>query len=587
MPFVEGELPVKYLGVPFISSRLLNKDCKILVKELRTVVGIGRISLYLMMVSFKTFSNICVVSFGVMASSSVVNLKLLKKIYVFLKVRVALVSVVLRWIHTYKLKGHSFWDIPIKSDLSWGWLKHLHIRDLVKPFFWITMGNGWLWLQAWLLKASDLGLISVLTIINSWPDLVQWRDLNSVLSCFSVGLLGKPLDREVLKSWHSVVWFSHCIPRHAVHLWLVMRNSLKTQDKLRKWDAGVGIDLNPLQCAFRSGQLDSHAHLFFECSYSSKVWYLVRPLACMENVPPHLHDIIADCFMVHVEVVVWFQEPRRELPLSVVLYFPPPRFCPVGFTWKDSARIIMEALDEFKGSSGLVLSIPKSTIFFYNVVNHVKNSILNIMPFAEGRPDEAAKIAKGGLPVKSVISSMQVYWASVLTISKGIILDIHRLIRGFLWCNGEYKRGKAKVAWSDICLPKSEDGLGLRSLEIFNMALMTTHIWNIVSNKELLWVRWIYTYKLIVPPFFWANLGNGRNTSIWFDNWCSYCLLIRFLTGKDISREGFSIQDCVIDMISNDGWKLPQSWLLKAPDLGLVSVPNLVANKSDVPRWQN
>ncbi|GJV55847.1 hypothetical protein Tco_1456852 [Tanacetum coccineum] len=35
MPFSEGELPVKYLGVPFISSRLLNKDCKILVEKVK------------------------------------------------------------------------------------------------------------------------------------------------------------------------------------------------------------------------------------------------------------------------------------------------------------------------------------------------------------------------------------------------------------------------------------------------------------------------------------------------------------------------------------------------------------------------
>ncbi|GKA34484.1 reverse transcriptase domain-containing protein [Tanacetum coccineum] len=194
------------------------------------------------------------------------------------------------------------------------------------------------------------------------------------------------------------------------------------------------------------------------------------------------------------------------------------------------------------------------------------------------------KAQKGGLKEKartSVISSMQVYWASVLAIPKGIILDIHQLIRGFLWCNGEYKCGKAKVAWSDICLPKSEGGLSLRSLEIFNMALMTTHIWNIVPNKESLWLC------DLVRPFIRVNLGNGRNTSIWFDNWCSYCPLIRFLTCRDISREGFSIQDCVIDLVLNDGLKWPQSWFLKAPDLGLVPVSNLVANKSDVPRWQN
>ncbi|GKG49095.1 hypothetical protein Tco_0515547, partial [Tanacetum coccineum] len=43
----------------------------------------------------------------------------------------------------------------------------------------------------------------------------------------------------------------------------------------------------------------------------------------------------------------------------------------------------MESLDEFKLTSGLVPSIPKSTAFFCNVPNHVMISILNIMPFAE------------------------------------------------------------------------------------------------------------------------------------------------------------------------------------------------------------
>nr|GEU52724.1 hypothetical protein [Tanacetum cinerariifolium] len=75
-----------------------------------------------------------------------------------------------------------------------------------------------------------------------------------------------------------------------------------------------------------------------------------------------------------------------------------------------------------------------------------------------------------------------------------IINDIEQLM--FLWCNGDLKKGKAKVAWRDICLPKNEGGLGLRSLEIFNLALVTTHIWSIASNRESLWVGWIHTYKL-------------------------------------------------------------------------------------------
>ncbi|GKA85432.1 hypothetical protein Tco_0807086 [Tanacetum coccineum] len=190
----------------------------------------------------------------------------------------------------------------------------------------------------------------------------------------------------------------------------------------------------------------------------------------------------------------------------------------------------MESLVEFKLTLGLIPSIPKSTAYFFNVLNHTKVAILSIMPFSEGELPvkylgvplissgllnrdckilvEKAKNRIGDWKnkslsfagrlqlCKSVISSMHVFWASVLIIPKGIIYDIHQLIRGFLWCNGELKRGKAKIAWDDICLPKSEGGLGLRNLEVFNFALMTTHIWNIISSKESLWVRWIHTYKL-------------------------------------------------------------------------------------------
>ncbi|GJU58678.1 reverse transcriptase domain, reverse transcriptase zinc-binding domain protein [Tanacetum coccineum] len=40
-----------------------------------------------------------------------------------------------------------------------------------------------------------------------------------------------------------IVWFTHAIPRHAFQLWLIMRRSLKTQDKLRQWDVDPATDL--------------------------------------------------------------------------------------------------------------------------------------------------------------------------------------------------------------------------------------------------------------------------------------------------------------------------------------------------------
>ncbi|GKA73703.1 putative reverse transcriptase domain, reverse transcriptase zinc-binding domain protein [Tanacetum coccineum] len=213
---------------------------------------------------------------------------------------------------------------------------------------------------------------------------------------------------------------------------------------------------------------------------------------------------------------------------------------------------------------------------------------------------------------KSVISSMHVYWVSVLAIPKGILYDIQALICGFLWCNGDYKRGKAEVAWGDICLPTSEGGLGLRSLKLFNKALMTKHIWNIVTNKESLWVRWIYAYKIKgrsfwaiplndaemswgwqkilqlrdrVRPFIWTKIGNGLKASAWYDIWDPQCPLINHLSPRDIAREGHNLQSHVAALVSNGGWSWPQQWLLKAPNLNLVIAPNLDTNSCDSYFW--
>ena len=68
----------------------------------------------------------------------------------------------------------------------------------------------------------------------------------------------------------------------------------------------------------------------------------------------------------------------------------------------NSVMVIRDAMEEFKGASGLIPSLPKSTVYFCNVLNHVKLSILQILPFEEG-----------SLPVKHLgvplVSSRLVY----------------------------------------------------------------------------------------------------------------------------------------------------------------------------------
>ncbi|GJW60791.1 hypothetical protein Tco_0110126 [Tanacetum coccineum] len=124
----------------------------------------------------------------------------------------------------------------------------------------------------------------------------------------------------------------------------------------------------------------------------------------------------------------------------------------------------------------------------------------------------------------------------------GIIQDFQQHMRGFLWCNGELKRGKAKVAWENICLSKSESSLGIRSLE------------DVPIKSDLSW-GWLKLLQIrdLVKPFFWITIGNGKSTSVWFDNWCSRSPLIMYLTPRDITSEGFNIKSCVADLVANRG----------------------------------
>ncbi|GKA52640.1 hypothetical protein Tco_0745955 [Tanacetum coccineum] len=39
------------------------------------------------------------------------------------------------------------------------------------------------------------------------------------------------------------------------------------------------------------------------------------------------------------------------------------------------------------------------------------------------------------------------------------------------------------------------------------------------------------------------------------------------------------------DLVSNGTWSWPQSWLLKAPDLGLITCPALVSSVADLWQW--
>ncbi|GKC02761.1 RNA-directed DNA polymerase, eukaryota, reverse transcriptase zinc-binding domain protein [Tanacetum coccineum] len=145
-----------------------------------------------------------------------------------------------------------------------------------------------------------------------------------------------------------------------------------------------------------------------------------------------------------------------------------------------SVKVIKTALDKFSSVYGLFPNLGKSTIFCGSMDRGTIGTILQILPFKKGK----------------LLVRYLVYWASVFKLPKGVIDDIEKTFKGFLWNKGDLQKGKAKVAWKDVCQPKQNGGLGLKPLKSWNNALLIKHLWNVANKKDSLWVKWINTVKL-------------------------------------------------------------------------------------------
>lgn len=70
--------------------------------------------------------------------------------------------------------------------------------------------------------------------------------------------------------WVNMLWFRGNIPRHAVILWMAVKQRLYTQDRMLNF----GI-INRISCVFCRLNIECHDHLFFECSLSQRIWLYV------------------------------------------------------------------------------------------------------------------------------------------------------------------------------------------------------------------------------------------------------------------------------------------------------------------------
>lgn len=185
--------------------------------------------------------------------------------------------------------------------------------------------------------------------------------------------------------------------------------------------------------------------------------------------------------------------------------------------------------------------------------------------------------------ISSVIYSLVNFWLSAFALPKGCLKDIQRLCSRFLWAGNLNKKSGAKVSWTKVCLPKSEGGLGLRNLLIWNRALNLRLLWLLLASSGSLWVAWnkehrlkhsnlwatevqnnsswIWKYILSLRPLAKAligcEIGDGKTASFWYDNWTGHGPLIEFVGSLGPQKLGVPALALVAHAKGPEGWKLP------------------------------
>ncbi|XP_071688766.1 uncharacterized protein [Rutidosis leptorrhynchoides] len=170
------------------------------------------------------------------------------------------------------------------------------------------------------------------------------------------------------------------------------------------------------------------------------------------------------------------------------------------------------------------------------------------------------------------------------------IKEIETLLKGFLWCQGTLKKGKAKVKWKDVCLPKSEGGLGIKNLREWNTALISTHIWNfwvvdVPSNASWSW-RKILGVRNDLRGRFFNIVRNGNWTNVWYDVWTELGPLAELITPRMVHQSGLNLTLSVRDFVEQNGLNWPTEWLDRYPQLGSIVQPNLSLDNDGI-KWRD
>ncbi|GJZ59819.1 RNA-directed DNA polymerase, eukaryota, reverse transcriptase zinc-binding domain protein [Tanacetum coccineum] len=228
----------------------------------------------------------------------------------------------------------------------------------------------------------------------------------------------------------------------------------------------------------------------------------------------------------------------------------------------NSVKVIKRALDTFSDVSSL-----HPNLNWGQGIDKVKSRI-------HDWKNKSLSYAGRAQLIAFVLTSIQVYWASIFKLPKTVMKDIEKLFKGFLWCHGDLQKGKAK------------DSLWVKWINI--VKLKGRSVWEVDKQGIDSWI-WKNLLELRdeVGSHMQYKIRNGRSISICHDNWVGLPTLDSFISRREIYAAGFSNDDTIIDCISDSSWKWPSEWTTKFPTLHMYKVPILKNAVEHKLMWKN
>ena len=180
--------------------------------------------------------------------------------------------------------------------------------------------------------------------------------------------------------------------------------------------------------------------------------------------------------------------------------------------------------------------------------------------------------------IKSTLTSLPLYFASIFRISKGVVHQINTLTSGFFWSGGSMNKKCHRVKWKLATRAKKDGGLGILNIVVHNRALLLKWLWRLQDEGTALWARIIHhKYSVIRIDNIFVSSAKHYST-IWLDI-AKNIMANDHFTSILLNCFSFDVSDGSTILFWHDQWVengclkvlFPSLFVLSTQPLGLVS----------------